>query len=454
MLPSSQQGTLLLLWLLQSSFLIAESFCFVTPTVGGFRISTEKLLLNRSPRSPANRVEPRAQDGFNNAISPYHSSKHAKSDEECVWPRILVVSRRHVRKGKYVDFVGEYHIDLLQEFGAAPILVPRTTKTLNQLDAVGEYHIDLLQEFGAAPILVPRTTKTLNQLDAFCAGGVDGVLLMEGSDIGEQFHPFGEGPNVPEETRQMIACKHASDCEIDEAKDNLEMALIRGMVLRDGVPFLGLCRGSQLLNVAMGGSLYCDLALEMKSHVVHMDYDNYDGHRHAVSVLRDTPLATWFPEAFGGGQGDDLSGSLNVNSYHHQGVKELAASLRPMCYAEDGLVEGFYDPEMMAPEEGRFRVGLQWHPERMLGDYQGCRQVYGAFVRAAEAHRRRSRAAEPPMHVIAGTPYQGNRVLLNEKTGTVQRKRGGSGGMGGSKTASAQDQITAETLPACRGLVG
>mmetsp|Transcript_25181 Transcript_25181/g.50484 ORF Transcript_25181/g.50484 Transcript_25181/m.50484 type:complete len:331 (+) Transcript_25181:82-1074(+) len=320
MLPSSQRGTLLLLWMLQSSSLIAESFCFVTPTVGGFRISTEKLLLNRSPRRPANRVEPRAQEGFNNAISPYHSSKHAKSDDECVWPRILVVSRRHVRKGKYVDFVGEYHIDLLQEFGAAPILVP-------------------------------RTTKTLNQLDAFCAGGVDGVLLMEGSDIGEQFHPFGEGPNVPEETRQMIACKHASDCEIDEAKDNLEMALIRGMVLRDGVPFLGLCRGSQLLNVAMGGSLYCDLALEMKSHVVHMDYDNYDGHRHAVSVLRDTPLATWFPEAFEGRQGDDLSGSLNVNSYHHQGVKELAASLRPMCYSEDGLVEGFYDPEMMAPEE-------------------------------------------------------------------------------------------------------
>eukprot|EP00286_Rhodomonas_abbreviata_P026876 CAMPEP_0181295918 /NCGR_PEP_ID=MMETSP1101-20121128/4410_1 /TAXON_ID=46948 /ORGANISM="Rhodomonas abbreviata, Strain Caron Lab Isolate" /LENGTH=140 /DNA_ID=CAMNT_0023400715 /DNA_START=528 /DNA_END=947 /DNA_ORIENTATION=- len=139
--------------------------------------------------------------------------------------------------------------------------------------------------------------RTVDQLDAFTLGGIDGVLLMEGSDIGEQYHPFGEGTSLCSEEMAAIACKHASDVEIDEAKDALEMTLVRQKVLKEGVPFLGLCRGSQLLNVAMGGTLYCDVTAETGSKVKHIDYDNYDGHRHPISVLPGTPLADWFPEA-------------------------------------------------------------------------------------------------------------------------------------------------------------
>lgn len=78
------------------------------------------------------------------------------------WPRVLVVARRQTRKNKFVDFVGEYHISLLQESGACPILIP-------------------------------RTDGTLKQLEAYLYGGVDGLLVMEGADIGPQHNPYGPG---------------------------------------------------------------------------------------------------------------------------------------------------------------------------------------------------------------------------------------------------------------------
>lgn len=109
-----------------------------------------------------------------------------------------------------------------------------------------------------------------------------------------------------------------------------------------------------------------------------MDYDNYDGHRHPVTVLRDTPLHAWFKDSL------DEQGNMElmVNSYHHQGVKRLAERFVPMAFAPDGLVEGFYDPDAYNPNEGKFIMGLQFHPERMRKngseefDYPGCPSAY------------------------------------------------------------------------------
>ncbi|KAJ1480426.1 peptidase C26-domain-containing protein [Baffinella frigidus] len=272
------------------------------------------------------------------------------------WPRVLVVARRQTRKNKFVDFVGEYHISLLQESGACPILIP-------------------------------RTDGTLKQLEAYLYGGVDGLLVMEGADIGPQHNPYGPGPTeLTDELVSSVNSKHESDVEIDAAKDSIEMTLVKELVLKRGVPYLGLCRGSQLLNVAMGGTLYFDIATETGSTIPHIDYQNYDGHRHALSVRPDTPLSGWFREQFQGLPAT-ADARLNVNSYHHQGVKHLAPGLLPMCFADDGMIEGFFDPRHFDPSRGTFRVGLQWHPERMLDDYPGCRRVYETFVLAAAAHR-------------------------------------------------------------------
>ena len=79
---------------------------------------------------------------------------------------------------------------------------------------------------------------------------------------------------------------------------------------------------------------------------------------------------------------------LQVNSYHHQGVATLGRNLKPMAYAPDGVLEGFYDCRY-SPQEGRFTVGLQFHPERMLGDYPGCKAVYDDFMMACKSFKAR-----------------------------------------------------------------
>jgi len=131
---------------------------------------------------------------------------------------------------------------------------------------------------------------------------------------------------------------------------------------------LGICRGSQLLNVVRGGSLYGDVRKEKRSRLKHLDSYHYDSYRHAIDVIPGTRLARWYKHKH-----------LRVNSYHHQGIRELAPCFRPMAHAADGLIEAFDDPK------ARFVVGLQFHPERMLKEYPGNQRVWRAF--AAAVHK-------------------------------------------------------------------
>ncbi len=98
---------------------------------------------------------------------------------------------------------------------------------------------------------------------------------------------------------------------------------------------------------------------------------NYDTYRHPVSVEPGTPLARWYRRK-----------TLDVNSYHHQGIRKLASRFRPMAHADDGLIEAYYDPQ------AAFTVGLQFHPERMLKDYAGNVKVWNAFTAAIHTKHR------------------------------------------------------------------
>ena len=241
-------------------------------------------------------------------------------------PVVLVVSRQTIRKDKLIDYVGELHLELLIRLGVLPVIVPVVAGTLECL-----------------PQYMER---------------MDGLLLVEGEDV----------------EPKRFAARKANFQYVEKThplKDEIEIRLLRRALGR-GVPIMGICRGSQLLNVVCGGTLYGDVQKEKGSHRIHIDFEHYDTYRHPVSIVPGTPLARWYRRK-----------NLNVNSYHHQGIRELAPRFRPMAHADDGLIEAYYDPG------AAFVVGLQFHPERMLKEYAGNLKVWNAFTAAVQGRQRR-----------------------------------------------------------------
>ncbi len=237
-------------------------------------------------------------------------------------PAVLVVTRRTVRKNKYIDYVGEYHLALLVRLKTLPVLVP-----------VVEGARACLPEYVA---------------------GMRGLLLVEGEDIEpKHFKATPENYKHVEKTHPL--------------KDKIEIELIR-YALRRSLPILGICRGSQLLNAVCGGTLYGDVQKEKKSRLKHIDFAHYDTYRHPISIVDGSPLEKWYRRK-----------TLRVNSYHHQGIRDLAPRFLPMAFAKDGLIEGFHDPKE------HFVVGLQFHPERLLEEPAGNWRIWKAF--GAAVHR-------------------------------------------------------------------
>lgn len=241
-------------------------------------------------------------------------------------PAVVVVTARTKRKTKLIDYVGELHLQLLVRLGLLPIAVP------------------VVQGSAA---LVPQYAAAMN-----------GLLLVEGQDI--------------EPTRYAAVRANFKYLEkTDPLRDEIEMRFLR-MALRRRLPILGICRGSQLINVANGGTLYGDVRKEKHSQLKHIDYDHYDTYRHPISIAPGSPLQHWYRRK-----------TLPVSSYHHQGARTLARRFRPMAYAEDGLIEAFYDPKEA------FLVGLQFHPERMPEARSGNLRIWKAFAAAVRKQSRK-----------------------------------------------------------------
>jgi len=240
-------------------------------------------------------------------------------------PAVVVTTRRTIRKHKYIDYVGELHLQLLIRLKTLPLMIP----------------------------VVDGTIEVLRQYEK----QMRGLLLVEGEDI-EPVHYPAEPANL-----EYLKKTHA-------LKDEIEIRLLR-YALRKKIPILGICRGSQMLNVVCGGTLYGDVRKEKQSDLIHINPgEHYDDYRQPIRIVTGTPRDTWYQQAY-----------INVNSYHHQGVRELAPRFRPMAHSPDGLIEAFCDPK------ARFVVGLQFHPERMLKDYSGNWEVWKAFTKAVRTAR-------------------------------------------------------------------
>ncbi len=238
-----------------------------------------------------------------------------------------------------------------------------TTQTLHSIDGIPaglpqsvvmnqRYYVAVAQT-GAAPILIPLLDDEPEALRA-AYDVCDGILIPGGVDVDPNY--FGEVP-------------HPKLGRTDPARDRTEMELARWSV-EDGKPLLGLCRGLQVLNVALGGTLYQDLEEQYPDSIKHDYFPNYGFERdhlaHEVTLTQGSRLRHLM----------ELE-SIKVNSMHHQGIKTLAPALTASAIAPDGLVEA-------AEVAGHhFCVGVQWHPEVFELTDPHTRHVFRAFVSAA-----------------------------------------------------------------------
>ena len=189
----------------------------------------------------------------------------------------------------------------------------------------------------------------LAELVSSCSG----ILVTGGQDVSPEL--YGEhGAEV------------AALCgELCAARDKMESVLIP-LAVRDDVPMLGICRGIQVINAVLGGTLWQDLPKQRPSEVEHRGLPPYEEPVHEVDVIPATPLA----EAIG-------AGPYAVNSYHHQALRNLAPGLETMATAPDGVIEAVWRPE------SRFLWAVQWHPEFSRGVDEKSRKIFSAFIGAA-----------------------------------------------------------------------
>ena len=197
-----------------------------------------------------------------------------------------------------------------------------------------------LMSGGAMPLLVPdvRSSTHAHPLRSEdYAERLDGLVLAGGSDVWPG--SYGQAARKPE-------------WEGDRARDEYERALLDAFVAR-GKPVLGVCRGLQLINVALGGTLHQDVATDLPGAARHRDQESYDENVHGVVLPEDG----WLAAILGATEG-------RVNSVHHQAIDRLAPGLVVEARsATDGLIEAIRAPARP------FLVGVQWHPEwRVPGD--------------------------------------------------------------------------------------
>jgi putative glutamine amidotransferase len=215
--------------------------------------------------------------------------------------------------------------------------------------ALMNQYLDAISQAGGVPMLIP--SGITSQAVAALFERLDGILLTGGGDIA--IERFAGEP-------------HPSVGGVEPGRDDVEFALVQAAA-ESGKPFLGICRGFQVVNVALGGTLYTHIQDQLPGAIKH-DYDS-DTQRqtlaHTIRMEKSSALAGILGES-----------DLNVNSLHHQGAKDLAPTVKPAAYAPDGLVEGLELPGHP------FGMAVQWHPEWLL-DQPVTLRLFEAFVEAA-----------------------------------------------------------------------
>lgn len=211
-------------------------------------------------------------------------------------------------------------------------------------------YIHAIERSAGIPILFPyvRDGETIELLVDIC----DGFFFTGGADI--------DPKRYGEEATESIG-------DIQEYRDEFEFQVFE-KVINTSKPILAICRGSQLVNVALGGTLYQDIPSEMKTNISHRQNEPKFSYSHDVRIIVNTPLY----EMMGNER-------IKANSFHHQAIKTLGKGLEIMAVADDGIIEAVYSSGK------QYIRAYQWHPERLFKIDAQSRKIFENFIHACKS---------------------------------------------------------------------
>jgi putative glutamine amidotransferase len=234
-----------------------------------------------------------------------------------------------------------------------PYIGITTSRVLNnsnvQVMSVPEAYVQSVYQAGGLPVLVPLGIAAPDL--AALLNRLDGIVFTGGGDISPERYDGKPHPSV---------------YDVDLDRDRQEISLVE-QVIQQSKPFLGICRGFQVINVALGGSLYEDILDQYAGAIKHDYFPDYprDQLVHPVLLTPGSRLASILGQS-----------EVEVNSLHHQGVHRVPATLHLSGLAPDGI------PEAVELPSHPFGLAVQWHPE-WLQSYAPMKRLFQAFVEAA-----------------------------------------------------------------------
>ena len=220
--------------------------------------------------------------------------------------------------------------------------------------ALRTHYSDAIARLGGVPIFLPHNHKCISQYLKICNG-----LLFAGGDI--DIHPSLYGEEVSVKNINL---------DQDSTRIEFEFAILKE-ALKGTIPIVAICAGFQLLNVALGGSLFQDIVEQVKTNITHIaSSDSVSKNSHPITVVEESKLHKIVE-----------NNSYVVNSFHHQTVKKVGDSLTVSAIAPDGLVEG------VELEDHPFCIGVEWHPE--FQEIEEDIKLFKAFIRAAQDYSKK-----------------------------------------------------------------
>lgn len=210
-----------------------------------------------------------------------------------------------------------------------------------------DYHKSVAAN-GGIPIILPFINP---ELAIETLASCDGIILSGGEDVDPKFYGQDPHPNL--------------GSTIPE-RDMVEIALVK-YAIENNIPLLAICRGVQILNVALGGTLIQDIPSQVKEPIQHSQKNDRSMDTHWVNISKDSLLF----QVLG-------SDRLRVNSLHHQEIDRVADDLRVVAQSSDGIIEAV---EYAYPTS--FTIGVQWHPESMASSNHAMKDLFVDFINSS-----------------------------------------------------------------------